>query len=113
VQEVGRAVERIDDPQVVGGGIRASTIAASAARSTSLTKSLGPFAVTVSMSRSRAPRLMTLPARRAALTAVVSIGCMIAGASLGVPRFTSVARRRFVPALVAACANLSILPAFA
>ena len=32
--------------------------------------------MTVSRSRSRAPRLMMLPARRAALTAVVSMGCM-------------------------------------
>ena len=59
-----------------------STIAASAARSTSLTKSFGPLAVTVSRSRSRAPRLMMLPARRAALTASVSMGCMSANLGL-------------------------------
>ena len=53
------------------------TIAASAARSISLTKSFGPFVSTFSRSMSRAPRLMMLPALRAALTAVVSIGCMI------------------------------------
>src|SRR4051812_39014654 len=51
-------------------------MAASAAWSISLTKSLGPLAVTVRRSRSRAPRLITLPARRAALMAVVSMGCM-------------------------------------
>ena len=102
VQEVGRAVEWIDDPQVLGVGVAAaagaflgedrvlrieewivSTIAASAARSTSLTKSFGPLAVTVRRSRSRAPRVMTLPARRAALTAVVSIGCMRPRAARG------------------------------
>ena len=97
VQEVGRAVERIDDPHVLGVGVRARgrclprrgsrgpdrrraasrRSPLSAARSTSLTKSFGPLAVTVSRSRSRAPRLMMLPARRAAFTAVVSIGCMV------------------------------------
>ena len=52
-------------------------MARSASRSTSLTKSFGPLDVTVSRSSSRAPRLMMLPARRAAFTAIVSIGCMV------------------------------------
>src|SRR5262245_15171877 len=51
--------------------------AASAARSTSVTKSLCRFRVTDSRSTSRAARLMIAPARRAALTAIPSIGCMV------------------------------------
>src|SRR5262245_39672197 len=48
---------------------------ASAARSTSVTKSLGALALTVSRSRSSEARLMMAPAPRAALMAVLSIGC--------------------------------------
>ena len=64
-------------------------MARSASRSTSLTKSFGPFDVTVSRSSSRAPRLMMLPARRAAFTAIVSIGCMV-----GLSRLSRRQRRR-------------------
>src|SRR3972149_2516722 len=52
-------------------------IARSASRSTSDTKSLIAFCVTDKMSRFCAARLMFLPARRAAFTAVLSIGCMV------------------------------------
>src|SRR6187401_1531637 len=51
-------------------------IAASAARSTWVTKSFWPLARISSALRSSAARLMMLPARRAALTAVLSRGCM-------------------------------------
>jgi hypothetical protein len=50
-------------------------IAASAAWSTSVTKSLCDLAVTVTRSMSSEARLISAPAVRAALTAVLSIGC--------------------------------------
>ena len=80
-----------------------STIAASAPRSISLTKSLGPLAVIVSRSRSRAPRLMMLPARRAALTAIVSMGCMACDCRIEV---AAILRR------VSKERNAAILPAY-
>ena len=52
-----------------------SMIAASAAWSTSVTKSFGAFEFTCSRSRSSEARLMIAPAVRAALTAVLSMGC--------------------------------------
>ena len=54
-------------------------IAASASLSTSDTKSLGDLLRTVSTSRFCEARLMIVPARRAALTAVLSIGCSMSG----------------------------------
>jgi hypothetical protein len=51
-------------------------IAASAALSTSVTKSLGCLVVTLSKSRSFEARLMIWPARRAALMAIFRAGCM-------------------------------------
>ena len=51
-------------------------IACSAAWSTSVTKSLCPFSVTLMRSRSNEARLMIVAARRAALTAVLSMGCI-------------------------------------
>src|SRR5258708_30670513 len=51
-------------------------IASSAAWSTSVTKSFWRLLRTVSLSRSWEARLMMPPALRAALTAVLSIGCM-------------------------------------
>src|SRR5258706_5040907 len=53
-----------------------SMIADSAALSTCVTKSLVCLARISSLVRSSAERLMMLPARRAALTAILSIGCM-------------------------------------
>jgi hypothetical protein len=50
-------------------------MACSAARSTSETKSFGPLAVTCSTSMSSAARLMIAPAARAALMAMLSMGC--------------------------------------
>src|SRR6185436_20034410 len=58
-------------------------VASSAARSTSVTKSLRPFALTCTRSMSRLARLMIEPALRAALTAVLSIGCMDGGRANG------------------------------
>src|SRR5215471_7725365 len=52
-------------------------ISASAARSTSDTKSLRPLDVTVRDSRRFRLRTMTSPARRAALTAILRRGCTI------------------------------------
>src|ERR1700743_3747100 len=51
-------------------------IAASDALSTSVTKSLCCFLLTLTKSRSSDARLMICPARRAALTAILSIGCI-------------------------------------
>src|SRR5260221_5345323 len=51
-------------------------MACSAARSTSVTKSLRPLLETRTRSRSRLARLMIEPALRAAFTAVFSIGCI-------------------------------------
>src|SRR5882757_10986613 len=51
-------------------------IAASEALSTSVTKSLCCFLLTWIRSRSSDARSMICPARRAALTAILSIGCM-------------------------------------
>src|SRR3990170_1621817 len=53
-----------------------SMIAASAALSTWVTKSLARLEWISSWVRSSAARLMIAPARRAALTAMLSIGCM-------------------------------------
>jgi tRNA/rRNA methyltransferase len=50
-------------------------MACSAAWSTSVTKSLGPLLPIFSRSRSSAARLMMAPAARAALTAMLSMGC--------------------------------------
>src|SRR6267142_1038104 len=66
--------------------------ACSAARSTSVTKSLCRLRVTDRRSTSRAARLMIAPARRAALTAIPSIGCM---GPLGFQR-AGVAERRIL-----------------
>src|SRR5438270_8236927 len=52
-----------------------SMIACSAAWSTSVTKSFGAFALTVRRSTSSDARLMIAPAARAALTAMLSMGC--------------------------------------
>ena len=98
MQIVGRAVERIDDPLVIRRAGRAAflceyrvpgiglvqrrMIACSASRSTSETKSFAAFSCTETMSRLRVPRLMMLPARRAAFTAVLSIGCSSAALSM-------------------------------
>src|SRR5262247_2867281 len=54
-------------------------IASSASRSISETKSFAAFSFTATMSRLRVARLMMPPARRAALTAMVSIGCIVMG----------------------------------
>src|SRR6516165_3521904 len=53
-------------------------ISCSAARSTSVTKSLRPLEAMVSDSRRFMLRTITSPARRAARTAILSSGCMIA-----------------------------------
>ena len=53
-----------------------SMIAASAPLSTSVTKSLCRLRVTTTWSTSRAARFMMVPARLAAFTAMVSIGCI-------------------------------------
>src|SRR3990172_10541236 len=53
-----------------------SMTAVSAALSTCVTKSLARLERISSWVRSSAARLMMLPARRAALTAMLSIGCM-------------------------------------
>src|SRR3990167_9764363 len=50
-------------------------MAASAIWSTSLTKSFGPLRLIFRMSRSCEPRLMIAPAARAALMAMLSMGC--------------------------------------
>ena len=50
-------------------------IAASAAWSTSVTKSFGALALTCSRSTSSEARLMIAPAARAALMAMLSMGC--------------------------------------
>ena len=50
-------------------------IAASAAWSTSVTKSFGALLLTCSRSRSSEARLMIAPAARAALMAMLSMGC--------------------------------------
>jgi hypothetical protein len=52
-------------------------IACSAARSTSVTKSLGDLDCTVSRSSWVEARLMTVAARRAALTAMFRVACMM------------------------------------
>jgi hypothetical protein len=94
VQEVGGAVQRIDDPDVnslcLGAMLAARLLGQDAVarvgleqhvddglfgrRSTSETKSLGPFWPTLSTSRSSAARLMIEPAARAALMAMLSMG---------------------------------------
>jgi hypothetical protein len=97
VDEVGGAVQGIDDPdvfvfivQVVGstgflgqdgvvgvGVLSTSMMASSAALSTSVTKSLCDFFETFSSDTSKDARLMMVAARRAALIAVLSMGGMI------------------------------------
>ncbi len=57
--------------------------AASAAWSTSVTKSFVDLALTCSRSRSSEARLMIAPAARAALTAMLSMGCSACDMALG------------------------------
>src|SRR5476651_2523755 len=67
-------------------------MASSAAWSTSETKSFWRLLRTVSLSRSKEARLMMLPALRAALTAVLSMGCMERGVGLEGRRRAGAAR---------------------
>src|SRR5471030_221663 len=70
-------------------------MASSAAWSTSETKSFWRLLRTVSFSRSKEARLMMLPALRAALTAVLSIGCMEGAWGSRRPQGVRGAMRRF------------------
>src|SRR3954470_16856832 len=60
-----------------------SMIAASAAWSTSVTKSFGDLVLTFSRSRSSEARLMIAPAARAALMAMLSMGCRACDMGVG------------------------------
>src|SRR6185295_13411648 len=62
-------------------------IASSAARSTWVTKSFARFAFTTSASPPSAARLMIEPARRAARTAILSMGCIAAAYSTGYAKY--------------------------
>jgi hypothetical protein len=96
VDEVGGAVQRIDDPDVVRilgsmlaarflgqdavvgvGGEQGFDDGLSLAWSTSVTKSLTCFCEIRTASTSSAARLMMAPAARAALTATLSMGCRL------------------------------------
>jgi hypothetical protein len=90
VQEVGGAVQRVDDPQELAV-LRAALAAGFFGQDgvagvgleqdvddgllTSETKSFGPLRPTFRMSMSSAARLMMDPAARAALMAMLSMGC--------------------------------------
>ena len=66
--------------------------AASAAWSTSVTKSFVDLVLTCSRSRSSEARLMIAPAARAALTAMLSMGC--SACDMGWDRLKAGSRRR-------------------